>query len=253
VGPDSPDCCLALAVAHNDYPLRNPGNIFGRGVVLAAMRNDPYANAPRLPAEPEVIDPRGMIGGASQPLELEIGPGRGGFLFERLAAAPVCMIGLEIRRKWATVVDNRLRERGYGQRARVFSEDARSAVARFPEACVSAVYIHFPDPWWKRRHHKRLVVGRDLVESLRRVLVAEGELFVQTDVEERAQAYFEILSGMPGLEPVGTSPWVDENPYEARSTRERRAIADGLPIHRLRYRKARVDSFSEMALPSHSE
>jgi tRNA (guanine-N7-)-methyltransferase len=202
------------------------------------MRNDPYANAPRLPTELEVVDPREVIGGSPVPLELEIGPGRGGFLFERLEAAPVRMMGLEIRRKWATIVDNRLRDRGYGQRARVFAEDARVAVSRFPDACVNAVYIHFPDPWWKRRHHKRLVVGGDFVELLRRVLVPAGELFVQTDVEDRAQAYFEILSQIPGLEPLGPSPWIDENPYSARSTREHRAISDGLPIYRLRYRKS---------------
>ena len=204
------------------------------------MRIDPYANAPRLPAELDVVDPREVIGGAPGPLELEIGPGRGGFLFERLAAAPVRMMGLEIRRKWATIVDNRLRDRGYGQRARVFAEDAKVAVARFPDACVNAVYVHFPDPWWKRRHHKRLVVGGDFVQSLQRVLIPAGELFVQTDVEDRAQAYFEVLSQVSGLEPMGPSPWIDENPYEARSTREHHAISDGLPIYRLRYRKAPV-------------
>ena len=201
------------------------------------MLNDPYAHAPRLPVEGDWVDPREVVGGEPQPLELEIGPGRGGFLFERLAAAPVRMIGLEIRRKWATIVDDKLKEKGYGQRARVFAEDARAAVARVPDSCVSAAFIHFPDPWWKRRHHKRLVVANELTLSLQRVLVPAGELFVQTDVEERAQAYFEVLSQAPLLEPVGDSPWVEENPYEARSTREHRAISDGLPIFRLRYRR----------------
>jgi len=204
------------------------------------MRNDPYANAPRLPVGDDWVDPREVIGGEPLPLELEIGPGRGGFLFERLAAAPVRMIGLEIRRKWATIVDNKLKERGYGQRARVFAEDARAAVARFPDACVDAVFIHFPDPWWKRRHQKRLVVADEFTHALQRVLIPSGELFVQTDVEERAQAYNEILSRAHAFEPVGDSPWVEENPYEARSTREHRAMSDGLPIFRLRYRKHSV-------------
>jgi tRNA (guanine-N7-)-methyltransferase len=76
---------------------------------------------------------------------------------------------------------------------------ARAAVARFPDACISAAFIHFPDPWWKRRHHKRLVVANELTLALQRVLTPAGELFVQTDVEERAQAYFEILSQAPSL------------------------------------------------------
>ena len=201
------------------------------------MRMHPYAHAPRLPTEGDSIDPRELVGGGALPVELEIGPGRGGFLFERVLVAPVALVGFEIRRKWATLVDERLQKQGHGQRARVFSEEARSAVARFPDACVSAVYVHFPDPWWKKRHHKRLVVSYELAKSLCRILLPGGELFVQTDVEERAHAYHALLESIEGFEPVENSPWVAENPYGARSTRERRAMADGLPIYRLRYRR----------------
>ncbi len=201
------------------------------------MRIDPYAHAPRLPVEPSIIDPHAIVGGGRMPVELEIGPGRGGFLFERVMAAPVALVGIEIRRKWATLVDERLMKTGHGQRARVFAEDARGAVSRFSDASFSAVYVHFPDPWWKKRHQKRLVVGFDLAKSLLRILRPGGELFVQTDVEERAQAYHASIEAVEGFEPVESSPWVQENPYGARSSRERRAMADGLPIHRLRYRR----------------
>jgi tRNA (guanine-N7-)-methyltransferase len=203
------------------------------------MRIDPYAHAPRLPLD-GTIDPCAIVGGGQIPVELEIGPGRGGFLFERVVAAPVALIGIEIRRKWATIVDERLRELGHGQRARVFAEDARGAIARFAEASFSAVYVHFPDPWWKKRHQKRLVVGYDFAKSLLRVLRPGGELFVQTDVEERAQSYHSLLESVEGFAPVESSAWVDENPYGARSSRERRAMADGLPIHRLRYHRRDV-------------
>lgn len=125
------------------------------------MRSDPYAHAPRLPEGDDPVDPRRLLCAGSRPVEVEIGPGRGGFLFERLATADVGMIGLEIRRKWATIVDERLKQRGYSPRARVFAEDARQAIPRFVEASVSAVYVHFPDPWWKRRHQKRLVIAAD--------------------------------------------------------------------------------------------
>jgi tRNA (guanine-N7-)-methyltransferase len=201
------------------------------------MRIDPYAHAPRLPLDGDVIDPRSIVGDGQMPIELEIGPGRGGFLFERVNAAPVALIGIEIRRKWATIVDERLQKMGHGQRARVFAEDARSAVARFADNGFNAIYVHFPDPWWKKRHQKRLVVGYDFARSLLRILAPGGELFVQTDVEERAQSYHTQLQAVDGLEPVEASPWVSENPYGARSSRERRAITDGLPIFRLRYRR----------------
>jgi tRNA (guanine-N7-)-methyltransferase len=197
---------------------------------------NPYADAPRLP-EADPLDLAELVRPGS-PIELEIGPGRGGFLFERLAAVPdLCMLGFEIRRKWATIVDNKLKASGLGPRARVFSEDARTALPRIPPASLSRIYIHFPDPWWKKRHEKRLVVNPTLLPDVVRALVPGGELFVQTDVEDRASEYQAAIDSAVGLEPVSGGPRLSENPFLARSPREHRAIKDGLPIHRLLYRK----------------
>jgi tRNA (guanine-N7-)-methyltransferase len=197
---------------------------------------NPYADAPRLPEANEVDLAQLVLPGF--PIELEIGPGRGGFLFERLAAVPqLCMLGFEIRRKWATIVDNKLKAHGLGARSRVFYEDARTALPRLPPASLSRVYIHFPDPWWKKRHEKRLVVNANLLPDVVRALVPGGELFVQTDVEDRALEYEAAINAAPGLAPVPGGPRLAENPFLARSPREHRAIKDGLPIHRLLYRK----------------
>ncbi|MCC6901135.1 MAG: tRNA (guanine-N7)-methyltransferase [Polyangiaceae bacterium] len=201
------------------------------------MRSDPYADAPRLP-EGDAVDPRALVGAGSEPIELEIGPGRGWFLIERLEAEPgVRMVGLEIRRKWATIVDRRLAGRGFGDRARVFAEDVRPALARFPDASVRVAYLHFPDPWWKKRHQKRLVLTPDLCRELARVVVPGGELFVQTDVPERADDYQQVVAQEPAFAPWEGGPRVAENPYRARSPRERRAIEDGLPVVRMRWRR----------------
>ncbi len=197
---------------------------------------NPYADAPRLP-EADPID-LGAIVRPGFPIELEIGPGRGGFLFERLAAVPeLCLLGFEIRRKWATIVDNKLKAAGLGQRGRVFAEDARTALPRLPAGSLSRVFVHFPDPWWKKRHEKRLVVSPSLLPNVVRALIPGGELFVQTDVEERAQEYEDAINAFDGLVPVAGGPRIDENPFQARSPREHRAIKDGLPIHRLLYRR----------------
>lgn len=219
-------------------------------------REFPYAHAPRLP-EGDVIDLAQLFTPAlplrpEESLELEIGPGRGWFIFERLEAAPaVRMLGLEIRRKWATIVDDRLRTRGFASRARVFAEDARLALPRFPDASLSVVYVHFPDPWWKKRHQKRLVLGAGLLDQLARVLIPEGKLLIQTDVEERAAAYEALVSAHPAFAPAtGTTPRIDDHAYVARSPRERRAMEDGLPIHRLHYRRL---SRSSSALPASGE
>jgi tRNA (guanine-N7-)-methyltransferase len=119
----------------------------------------------------------------------------------------------------------------------VFAEDARFAVARFVEASIDAVYLNFPDPWWKKRHQKRLVLGEPLLVGLSRVLRPGGRLFIQTDVEERAALYESLLFGRAEFKPQGATPRLDHNPCGARSPREHRALADGLPIYRLAYER----------------
>ncbi len=201
----------------------------------------PYTDPPRLP-EGEHVDLDAFLPGAG-PLEIEIGPGRGAFLLERCAAmSELRFVGIEVRRKWATIVDERLHRRGLGGRARVVCEDARWAVPRLgPRRSVARVFLHFPDPWWKKRHQKRLVVTDRLLDALEPLLVDGGELFVQTDVEARARQYQELLDRRAALVPAGDQPgsaWLAANPYGARSNRERRTEADGLAVYRLRYRRA---------------
>jgi tRNA (guanine-N7-)-methyltransferase len=98
--------------------------------------------------------------------------------------------------------------------------------------------VHVPDPWWKKRHAKRLLVQGDFLGQVARLLEPGGELFVQTDVDERAEGYEELVAVDPRFVPAGDtpgSPRMAENPYIARSPRERRAIADGLPVNRMRW------------------
>lgn len=200
----------------------------------------PYADAPRLP-EGEHVDVRDVVRGAF--VEIELGPGRGGFMLERAEAEPnAALLGLEIRRKWASIVDGRLAKRGLASRARVLAEDARVALPRLgPDGSVKRVFSHFPDPWWKKRHQKRIMLAPALVSEVARLLEPGGEFFVQTDVEERAAQVEAILLADPRFRPHGDAPGsarLAENPYVARSPRERRAIADGLPIYRVRFSRA---------------
>jgi tRNA (guanine-N7-)-methyltransferase len=202
----------------------------------------PYEHAPRLP-EGTAIDARTLVTG--EWLELEVGPGRGGFVTERLAAEPRCaFIGLEVRRKWATIVDERVAKRGLAPRGRVFAEDAKDAMTRLgPEGAFRRAFLHFPDPWWKKRHQKRLVMGDVFLAEVARLVAAGGDLFIQTDVEERAAQYEAQVSFNPWFEPAGDapgSPRLAENPFGARSPRERRAILDGLPVFRMLYRRTSV-------------
>jgi tRNA (guanine-N7-)-methyltransferase len=84
-------------------------------------------------------------------------------------------------------------------------------------------------------------MGDALLDAIVRLLEDGGELFVQTDVEERAVEYETRIAEWPVLVPAGDAPGsarLAESPFVARSPRERRAMEDGLPIHRLLYRRA---------------
>jgi len=155
------------------------------------------------------------------------------FLIERAQAAPEsCILGIEIKRKWAYLVSERAQRLGLTN-VRVFGADARDVLARLtPGASLARIFMHFPDPWWKKRHAHRRLRGPSLFDPAARLLRPGGELFVQTDVEDRAATLLEDLRahGAFSLPPEG---YVAENPYRARSNREKRAIADGLPVYRI--------------------
>jgi tRNA (guanine-N7-)-methyltransferase len=174
------------------------------------------------------VDLRSLVPGEG-PIELEIGFGRGRFLLERARAAPASrIVGIEIKAKWAHLVEAR-RAREAIANAVALRADARDLLPRMrPDGALARAFLLFPDPWWKKKHAKRRVVDEGFLDQLARLLAPGGELFVETDVEERAAAMKERVAahGAFELRPC------DANPYRARSNREVRAEEDGLPIHR---------------------
>ena len=102
-----------------------------------------------------------------------------------------------------------------------------------PDGSVARVFVHFPDPWWKKRHAKRRVLGPSFLDTLARLLEPGGALYVQTDVEARALLYRDLIAAHADFALDGGRGWVEANPFGARSNREARADEDGLPVYRL--------------------
>ena len=200
-------------------------------------RPDPHRYRAIAPQPPEGPLPLlTLLPGAGE-VELEIGFGHGLFLYERAALRPEArLLGLEIKRKWAYLVAERCSKRGLAN-VTVWAADARGVLSRVPDASVARVFMHFPDPWWKQRHHKRSLVGDRLLDDIARILQPDGEFFLQTDVATRAQLHIETVSRHPAFELAGNGGYVDENPYGARSNREARAAHDGLPVYRTLVKK----------------
>jgi tRNA (guanine-N7-)-methyltransferase len=198
-----------------------------------SVQPDPHryrALAPRPPDGP--LDLAALLPGQGD-LELEIGFGHGRFLLERAAACPQArLLGIEIKKKWSTLVAERAQKRGLSN-VLVWGADVRGVLPRVPEATLARVFMHFPDPWWKKRHLKRRLTGDTLLDEIGRVLAPGGELFVQTDVQERADLHLSALREHPGFTLGGQAGYVAENAYLARSNREVRAEEDGLPVYRM--------------------
>jgi tRNA (guanine-N7-)-methyltransferase len=197
----------------------------------------PYADVPGFAAD----GPISLVEmfGAGAKIELEIGFGRGKFAVERAVAnGGAKLLAVETRRKYVHTAAEIAAKRGLGNVVFRYG-DARIVVARMqPDGAVERVFVNFPDPWWKARHMKRAVVGAPLVAQVVRLLAAGGELFVQTDVEERAASFKEVLDAEARLVPAAADGIVDANPYGASSNRERRCVEAGVPIFRLLYRRA---------------
>lgn len=203
-------------------------------VVPAASTTEPDPHRYRVlaPVPPEgPLDLDRLLPGPGD-VELEIGFGHGRFLFERARARPdVRLLGLEIKKKWSFLVAERCQIRGL-RNVLVWGADAREVLPRLPSASVSRVFMHFPDPWWKKRHQRRRLTGDTLLDQVARVLVSGGEFFVQTDVPDRAELHLAALRDHAEFALGGEGGYLAENPYEARSNREVRAAEDGLPVYR---------------------
>jgi tRNA (guanine-N7-)-methyltransferase len=176
-----------------------------------------------------------------RPVEVEIGCADAQFLFERAAVDPArTYIGLEIRDELVELVNKRAQRRGAPVTA-VFCQAQKHLGDIFAPETVDRVYINFPDPWFKRRHAERRMVDAALVAGLGPVVRPGAEVLVQSDVWEvaldameafeRRDELFENLAG-------GWTFWRGGNPYGVRSWREQNAEATGLPIWRIRYRRA---------------
>ena len=64
---------------------------------------------------------------------------------------------------------------------------------KLPENILQSVSIQFPDPWFKKKHAKRRMVNRELVETLEKHLADSGKIFVQTDIEFLAEEMFGLF------------------------------------------------------------
>ena len=180
------------------------------------------------------LDPLAIFGRAAR-LHVDLGCGDGSFLCEMARCYPdQNFLGTE---KLVGRVAKICRKAAALKNLRVLNVES-SYVVRYllPEASVETFYLLFPDPWPKRRHHRRRIVTHDFLDSAHRALVSDGIFLIATDQIDYLQQIQQCAQNHSGF------AIVDPTASPARTglpmTKfERRFREAGTPVYRLTLRK----------------
>lgn len=191
---------------------------------------------------PKPVDPLAWFAMPDRPLEIEVGSGKGLFMNSASKAWPERnFLGIEISGKYARFAAHRLakeqRANGvmvHGDAQRFFAEDVRDGLA-------TAIHVYFPDPWWKKRHHKRRIMNPAFVKQIERVLMPGGRLHFWTDVEGYFHEALETLAAHTSLAgPFEVPELPPTHDLDYRTHFERRMRLHELAVYRAEFE--RVDS-----------
>ncbi|HEX4198679.1 MAG TPA: tRNA (guanosine(46)-N7)-methyltransferase TrmB [Caulobacteraceae bacterium] len=182
-----------------------------------------------VPAGP--FDPRTLAPGAAE-VWLEIGFGGGEHLAAQAERRPdVLMIGVEPFLNGVASALRHVDERGLAN-VRIVQGDARDIVGRLPDASLDRLFILFPDPWPKTRHHKRRLMQPDFIAELARAARPGARLRFVTDWRDYAAWTLERMATRSdwAWTAEGPADW-REPPADHVTTRyEQKALGDTAPI-----------------------
>lgn len=170
-----------------------------------------------------------------RPLHIEIGFGRPHYLLDLARAHPEAhVLGFEIKRDWVRVAAERASRDGITN-LRVVEGDARPHLERLVEpGTVDAIHVLFPDPWWKKRHHKRRVFTPDFTALLVHMLAPGGRLYAKTDVPAYVDQMIDAALEA-GLTLAGQGSIDPELASLPRSHREKKCLELDVPFQMLRF------------------
>lgn len=169
-----------------------------------------------------------QVFGNDNPVVLEIGFGMGASLVEMAKNAPEKnFIGIEVHSPGVGACLASAQEAGVTN-LRVMCHDAVEVFEHMiPDNSLITLQLFFPDPWHKKRHHKRRIVQLGFAEMVRqKLIIGEGVFHMATDWENYAEHMIEVMNEAPGFENIATDgdfiPRPDERPltkFEARGHR----------------------------------
>jgi len=180
------------------------------------------------------------------PLHLDIGTARGRCLLELAQRQPRWNhLGLEIRRPLVAAAQADCQALGLTNLHYLFCNANVSLapwLAALPPGLLERVSIQFPDPWFKKKHHKRRVLQPELALALAGAQQSGHELFVQSDVLAVIESMVEVIEATGCYErPSGDArPWRLSNPLPVPTEREQLVLSQHLPVYRVLYQRTTV-------------
>ena len=187
--------------------------------------------------------PAELFADPARALHLDIGCARGGCLLELARLRPERNhLGVEIRRPLVEAAEADRQAEGLSNLRYLFCNanvSLQSWLKQLPEGQLELVSIQFPDPWFKKKHHKRRVLQPSLLLSLAAALATGRELFVQSDVPAVIEPMVQLveLSGCFERPADDERPWRLSNPLPVPTERESYVLAQGLPVYRVLFRR----------------
>ena len=173
------------------------------------------------------------IFGRNLPVHIEIGSGKGTFLVNQAAALPgVNFLGIEWANKYYKYAVDRMGRKKMGNVRLIRTEAASFVAGHIDDNSVKCFHIYFPDPWPKKRHHKRRFVCAKNVEQMIRCLKKSGLINIATDhaeyfeqMKEAFEGFKQELKLVEFARPVGAleNELVGTN-YERKYIKEKRNI-----------------------------
>ena len=166
-----------------------------------------------------------------QPLYLELGCGKGRFLYEIADAHPdINFLGIDLETNAMISAKRGIEERKLGN-ARLLRHDINRIDGLFPGESISGLFINFCNPWPKKKHHKRRLTHPRQLLQYQRFLKEKGKLYFKTDDEELYQASLAYLPpfGFPILKSTDHLA-AEDDPFGIISEYEERWRSQGIPI-----------------------
>jgi tRNA (guanine-N7-)-methyltransferase len=201
---------------------------------MARVRVHQHVNplSPFYKQKPEPIELSAVFARPELPIHIDIGCARGRFLLKMAEhEKDRNFLGVEIRQPLVDEANRLADEAGHANLHYHFANAMlwlRELLSEIPNGQIDRVTIQFPDPWFKKKHAKRRMVNKELVDAIVEKLTTGGSIFVQTDIEFLAEEMFELFRADPRLTEVA----VGEDPFPEKTEREKAVEEKGLPVYR---------------------